>query len=128
MLPGFLSQTGMYPCTRSRPSPCGCYGSAHTLPGIPWLYHLRCLYFLPGIGKKSGGNILTTGCFMHCRRYFAEAFFLQDVAAMGDEEPRALSETKALLMICEVYQEENKLKEIAADERLFCERGASLQG
>ncbi|MCI8463891.1 MAG: hypothetical protein HFG25_13275 [Lachnospiraceae bacterium] len=47
---------------------------------------------------------------------------------MGDEEPRALSETKALLMICEVYQEENKLKEIAADERLFCERGASLQG
>ncbi len=42
---------------------------------------------------------------------------------MGDEEPRALSETKALLMICEVYQEENKLKEIAADERLFCERG-----
>ncbi len=73
---------------------------------------------------------------MHCRRYFAEAFFLQDVAAMGDEEPRALSETKALLMICEVYQEENKLKEIAADERLFCERGhrykvrggASLQG
>ena len=47
---------------------------------------------------------------------------------MGDEEPRALSETKALLMIREVYQEENKLKEIAADERLFCERGASLQG
>lgn len=37
---------------------------------------------------------------------------------MGDEEPRALSETKALLMIREVYQEENKLKEMAADERL----------
>ncbi|MDE7351687.1 MAG: hypothetical protein K2O06_01355 [Acetatifactor sp.] len=45
---------------------------------------------------------------------------------MGDEEPRALPETKALLMIREVYQEENKLKEMAADERLFCERGASL--
>lgn len=24
--------------------------------------------------EESGGEILTTGCFMHCRRYFAEAF------------------------------------------------------
>ena len=65
---------------------------------------------------------------MHCRRYFAEAFFVQNVAAMNDDELTALPETKALLLIRGIYQEENKLKEIAADDRLFCERGASLQG
>lgn len=67
---------------------------------------------------ESGGDILTTGCFMHCRRYIAEAFFVQDVAAMSDEELMALPETKALLLIREIYQEEDKLKEMSADERL----------
>ncbi|MCH5260956.1 MAG: IS66 family transposase [Lachnospiraceae bacterium] len=68
--------------------------------------------------EESGGDILTTGCFMHCRRYFAEAFFVQNVAAMSDDELTALPETKALLLIRAIYQEENKLKEMTADERL----------
>lgn len=67
--------------------------------------------------KESGGDILTTGCLMHCRRYFAEAFFVQDVAAMEDGELKALPETKALMLIRGIYQEENQLKEMAADER-----------
>ncbi|MDE6518223.1 MAG: IS66 family transposase [Acetatifactor sp.] len=67
--------------------------------------------------KESGGDILTTGCLMHCRRYFAEAFFVQNVAAMDDEELKALPETKALMLIRDIYQEENPLKEMAADER-----------
>lgn len=52
---------------------------------------------------ESGGDILTTGCFMHCRRYFAEAFFVQNVAAMNDEELLELPETKALLLIRGIY-------------------------
>lgn len=68
--------------------------------------------------EESGGDILTTGCLMHCRRYIAEAFFVQNVAAMDDEELMALPETKALLLIRGIYQEENKLKEMTADERL----------
>ena len=67
--------------------------------------------------EESGGEILTTGCLMHCRRYFAEAFFVQDVAAMDDEELKALPETRALMLIREVYQEENLLKEMTADAR-----------
>ena len=67
--------------------------------------------------EESGGVILTTGCFMHCRRNFAEAFFVQNVAAMSDEELAALPETRALLLIRGIYQEEKKLKEITADER-----------
>jgi hypothetical protein len=55
---------------------------------------------------------------MHCRRYFAEAFFVRNVAEMSDEELKSLPETKALLLIREVYQEENRLKEMTAEERL----------
>lgn len=73
--------------------------------------------------EESGGDILTTGCFMHCRRYFAEAFFVQDVAAMSDEELTSLPETKALLLIRGIYQEENKLKELTADERTIAREG-----
>ena len=68
--------------------------------------------------NESGGKIQATGCLMHCRRYFAEAFFVRNVAEMSDEELKSLPETKALLLIREVYQEENKLKEMTAEERL----------
>ena len=68
--------------------------------------------------NESDGNIQTTGCLMHCRRYFAEAFFVRNVAEMSDEELKSLPETKALLLIREVYQEENKLKGMTAEERL----------
>lgn len=67
--------------------------------------------------NESGGRIQTTGCLMHCRRYFAEAFFVQNVAEMADEELKALPETKALLLIREVYQEENALRDMTAEER-----------
>lgn len=66
---------------------------------------------------ESEGRILTTGCMMHCRRYFAEAFFVRNVAEMNDEELKKLPETTALLMIREIYQEENKLKGLTAAER-----------
>ena len=66
---------------------------------------------------ESEGSILTTGCLMHCRRYFAEAFFICNVAEMSDEGLKSLPETTALLLIREIYQEENKLKEMTAAER-----------
>ncbi len=66
---------------------------------------------------ESEGRIRTTGCLMHCRRYFAEAFFIRNVAEMNDEELMKLPETTALLLIREIYQEENKLKELTAAER-----------
>ena len=68
--------------------------------------------------NESDGKIQATGCLMHCRRYFAEAFFVRNVADMDDEELKSLPETKALLLIREVYQEENKLKKMTAEERL----------
>ncbi len=67
--------------------------------------------------NESGENIKVAGCLMHCRRYFAESFFVNDVASMSDEELAALPETKALLLIREIYAQENKLSGMPADER-----------
>jgi len=67
--------------------------------------------------NESDGRIITTGCMMHCRRYFAEAFFVQDVASLGDDELLALKETRALMLIRDIYSEENQLRGLTADER-----------
>lgn len=67
--------------------------------------------------KESDGRIQTTGCLMHCRRYFAEAFFVRNVAQMTNEELMELPETKVLLLIREIYLEEEKLKGMTAVER-----------
>lgn len=66
---------------------------------------------------ESDGRIIATGCMMHCRRYFAEAFFVQDVAFLPDDELLALKETKALMLIRDIYGEENQLKGLAAVDR-----------
>lgn len=68
--------------------------------------------------KESDGDIQTSGCMMHARRYFAEAFFVQDVTSLTDEELRALPETQALFLIRSIYIEENQLRELSAEERL----------
>lgn len=69
------------------------------------------------LAGESDGKILTTGCLMHCRRYFAEAFFVRNVAEMSDEELKELPETKVLFLIREIYQEEGKLRDMTAQER-----------
>jgi hypothetical protein len=67
---------------------------------------------------ESGGNITVTGCLMHCRRYFAEAFFINDIASMSDEQLKELPETKVLFLIRDIYIEEDRLRNLSADERL----------
>lgn len=62
-------------------------------------------------------GIEVTGCLMHCRRYFAEAFFVNDVASLSDEQLREMPETRALMLIRDIYHEEGKLKEMSAEDR-----------
>ena len=62
--------------------------------------------------EQESGAVTVTGCFMHLRRYFAEAFFINDISAMSDTELSQMPETKVLLIIREIYMEENKLKKI----------------
>lgn len=67
-------------------------------------------------GEKNG-LITVTGCLMHCRRYFAEAFFVNDVAELSNEQLLELPETKALMLIRDIYHEENKLKDLNYEDR-----------
>lgn len=66
---------------------------------------------------EKNGFITATGCMMHCRRYFAEAFFVNDVAEMSDEQLLELPETKALMLIRDIYHEENQLKDLNSEDR-----------
>ena len=68
--------------------------------------------------EKENDGVTVTGCLMHCRRYFAEAFFVNDVSSMTDEEIAAMPETIVLMLIREIYVEENKLKDLDAAARL----------
>ena len=63
------------------------------------------------------GNITVTGCFMHCRRYFAEALFVNDISSLSDEAIAELPETKVLLLIREIYIADNALKDKTPEER-----------
>ena len=67
--------------------------------------------------NEKKGFITVTGCLMHCRRYFAEAFFINDVAEMSDEQLLELPETKALMLIRDIYHEENQLKDLNSENR-----------
>ena len=67
---------------------------------------------------ERNGEVLTTGCLMHCRRYFAEAFFIQNVSEMSEDELAEMPETKALLLLREVFHEESSLKDLTADDRV----------
>lgn len=66
---------------------------------------------------EKNGLITVTGCMMHCRRYFAEAFFVNDVAELSDEQLLELPETKALMLIRDIYHEENQLKNLNSEDR-----------
>jgi transposase len=67
--------------------------------------------------EERNGLITVTGCLMHCRRYFAEAFFVNDVVALSDEQLLELPETKALMLIRNIYHEENQLKGLNSVDR-----------
>lgn len=83
-----------------------------------FLGYITCdAYISYQVLEKENGGVTVTGCFMHLRRYFAEAFFINDISAMSDEEIVMMPETKVLLIIREIYKEENKLKDLSAEER-----------
>ncbi|MBE5860737.1 MAG: IS66 family transposase [Butyrivibrio sp.] len=72
--------------------------------------------------EESEGRILATGCLMHCRRYFAIALFVNDLKGLTDEQILEMPEVKVLMLIREVYEEENRLKNMTADDRLLARK------
>lgn len=72
--------------------------------------------------EESDGRIMTTGCLMHCRRYFAIALFVNDLKDLSAEQILKMPEVKVLMLIREVYAEEIKLKSMTADDRLLARK------
>jgi len=68
--------------------------------------------------EETNGCFRVTGCMMHCRRYFAEALFVNDTTAVPEEKLREMPEVKALLIMGDIYRAENKLKNLSSKERL----------
>lgn len=84
-----------------------------------FLGYITCdAYISYQVLEQENGKVTVTGCFMHLRRYFAEALFINDISVMSDAELSELPEIKVLLIIREIYIEESKLKELPAGERL----------
>ena len=57
------------------------------------------------------------GCMMHLRRRFAESLSLIDTQSLTEEIVESLTETKALRMIGQIYEEDERLKDNPPSER-----------
>ena len=67
--------------------------------------------------KTYGESINICGCFMHCRRRFADALSIIDTKKLSEEAINELPEVKCLQLIGDIYKEDEKLKPLSADER-----------
>ena len=74
---------------------------------------------------ETGGLMILTGCYMHCRRRFVEAALILKLNDLTDDQIRELPEVKAVAFIAEIYVAENALKELPADKR-FEQRQVSV--
>ena len=69
------------------------------------------------IQKQKDGLIILCGCFMHARRYFADALKIKKQKHLTDKEIDDLEETKIIKMIGEIYHADEALKTLTAEER-----------
>ena len=84
-----------------------------------FLGYMTCdAYVSYQVFESENDGVQTTGCWMHCRRYWANAFFLNDITRLSEDILLELPETRALFLIRDIYIEERKLKDLTAEERL----------
>ena len=72
----------------------------------------------PTLEKESGGKIKVTGCFDHARRRLVDAFKIIYRKGMSAEAVEELVEMKAIVLVNRIYEEEFKLSNLSASERL----------
>ena len=88
--------------------------------GILQMIFLTCDAYsaYPCFAGETGGLMILTGCYMHCRRRFVEAVLILKLNDLTDNQIRELPEVKAIALIAEIYIAENSLKELPSDKRL----------
>lgn len=67
--------------------------------------------------SESNGRIVHTGCMMHLRRRFSDAWNLLDLKGLSEETIKELPESKALDLIREIYDADEPLKTLSVKER-----------
>ena len=87
--------------------------------GILQMIFLTCDAYsaYPCFAGETGGLMILTGCYMHCRRRFVEAVLILKLNDLTDDQIRTLPEVKAVALIAEIYIADNALKEMSADKR-----------
>ena len=70
--------------------------------------------------KETDGSFTVSGCLMHSRRRFADAFALKKLENLTEEQIEALPEAQAINLIAAIYQAENELTNLNAQERYSC--------
>lgn len=87
--------------------------------GILQMIFLTCDAYgaYPCFANETGGLLILTGCFMHCRRHFVEALLILKLNDLTDEQVRAIPEVQAVALIAEIYVAENALKALPAEKR-----------
>ena len=87
--------------------------------GILQMIYLTCDAYgaYPCFASETGGLMILTGCYMHCRRRFVEAALILKLNNLTDDQIRELPEVKAVALIAEIYIADNALKGLPADMR-----------
>ena len=70
------------------------------------------------VGKENQDAIIICGCLMHMRRRYVQSLALVDKSKMSDADILDLPETKALMLISRIYDADEALKSLSAEERL----------
>jgi len=69
------------------------------------------------LGEENADVIIICGCMMHLRRRFVKSLSLIDTKGLDYETIEALPETKVLKLIGKIYDEDEPLKTLSAEER-----------
>lgn len=69
------------------------------------------------LGEENADVIIICGCMMHLRRRFVKSLSLIDTKGIDYETIEALPETKVLKLIGRIYDEDEPLKALSAEER-----------
>ena len=72
----------------------------------------------PAVEKELNGKMKVAFCWMHLRRYFANAVLVTDLDALkSKEEILSNPAVKGLLLANKIFERERPLKQLSADER-----------
>lgn len=72
----------------------------------------------PSFADELDGLVTVCGCFMHSRRRFVDALSVLSTKGLTEKQFRELPEVRGITLVGDIYQADEPLKPLSADERL----------